>query len=155
MVFASRHGDLQATVSLLSDLAKRELLSPATFSLSVHNAHAGILAQCVGAHGSHTAIAGGAQSLHAGLLEAYARIASGEAEQVLLVFADVAAPDFYEDQDESGPDVTLALRVRRASDGEAASVGIGRTGAAHLVAALKDGTRRVRFAAPTIRAEAA
>src|SRR5688572_17017530 len=41
-VFASRHGEVHRSVELLEALARAEPLSPMAFSLSVHNAAAGI-----------------------------------------------------------------------------------------------------------------
>src|SRR4030095_4253261 len=42
-VFASRHGEFDRTLGILQSLAQREPPSPADFSLSVHNALAGLL----------------------------------------------------------------------------------------------------------------
>src|SRR4051812_6705411 len=42
LVYVSRHGDLNRTLGLLQDLALGEPLSPTAFSLSVHNATAGL-----------------------------------------------------------------------------------------------------------------
>ncbi|EQD52842.1 hypothetical protein B1B_10544 [mine drainage metagenome] len=51
-VFASRHGSLTRTVQLLDSLSQREPLSPAAFSLSVHNSTVGFFpsAEPTGAH---------------------------------------------------------------------------------------------------------
>ena len=42
-VFCSRHGEVSRALALLSDLARGEALSPTAFSMSVHNATAGLL----------------------------------------------------------------------------------------------------------------
>ena len=39
-VFASRHGDLDRTLELLTALGNKDMLSPTSFSLSVHNSTA-------------------------------------------------------------------------------------------------------------------
>jgi hypothetical protein len=150
LVFASRHGDLISCVALLTDLANSALLSPATFSTSVHNASAGIITQCLSVPSSHTATACGAHSLQAGLTDAYARLASGEAHSVILVHADDVAPPIYDGFDEDGPGVYLGLRLSAAIDeaDEAATALPGRAGVAALNAALAAGARTVRFTPP-------
>src|ERR1700677_3515966 len=69
-IFCSRHGEFQRTLSILTTLATGEAVSPAEFSLSVHNALAGLLSIAQHNTGGHTAIAAGADSFHAGLIEA-------------------------------------------------------------------------------------
>ena len=55
------------TLDLLVQLVGEELLSPAKFSMSVHNASAGAVSQVAANRAGHTAIAGGARTLTAGL----------------------------------------------------------------------------------------
>ena len=59
-IFCSRHGEFQRTLSILTTLATGEAVSPAEFSLSVHNALAGLLSIAQHNTGGHTAIAAGA-----------------------------------------------------------------------------------------------
>lgn len=156
LVLSSRWGDLDATVKLLTDLAESVLLSPATFSHSVHNAPAGLLGLTLGAAGSHTAVAGEADSLAAGLTETYARLAGRrEAASVVLLHADVALPNIYREFDESGPDVHLGLRLTLpAPDAGSPAVDVtpGRQGAADVARALAGGARLLRFRPPSFRA---
>lgn len=157
VVFSSPHGDLASTVTLLTDLAKRELLSPALFSHSVHNAPPGILSLCVADHGDHTAIAGGADTLAAALVEAHARLASAETASLVVVHADERLPPIYAHLDDEAPGVCLAMRltlVGASADGEVA-ITEGRDGALALVRALQAGVRRLRFSLPHIEALAA
>ncbi|WP_082627241.1 beta-ketoacyl synthase chain length factor [Colwellia sp. TT2012] len=42
LIFASQHGDLAKTITLIKDAALGENLSPTKFSLSVHNATTGL-----------------------------------------------------------------------------------------------------------------
>ena len=93
-VFASRHGDLDRTLDLLTTLAKEEVLSPTDFSLSVHNSTAGLFSIARGDRSPATALAAGADSLGMGLLEGAAMIAAG-AGQVLVCYADDATPEVY------------------------------------------------------------
>lgn len=90
-VFASRHGDLDRTLELLTALAKQETLSPTVFSLSVHNSAAGLLSIARGDRGAATAMAAGPDTLGMGLLEGANLIAEG-AGRVLVCYADDAVP---------------------------------------------------------------
>jgi Beta-ketoacyl synthase, N-terminal domain len=150
VVLSSPDGDLASTAALLADLAKRELLSPTLFSLSVHNAPAGVLSLCVAVQGDHTAVAAGEASLAAGLTEAYARLASREAPSILLVHGEHRLPAVYADWENDAPGVFLALKLRLAAAPPApeTSIGAGRAGAAALARALAAGARRLRFGAP-------
>ena len=144
-VFASRYGNKALTVELLRDLIARELLSPAKFSMSVHNAAAGVASLISGDRGGHTAIAAGEHTLTAGLTEAWTRIASG-APSVVFVFADLRLAAPYEAFDEPGDGLVLAMRmVRGESDGEPAMVGDGRLGAEALARALALGAGSVSW----------
>lgn len=150
LVFCSWNGDLVATVQLLEDIQQRNLLSPAQFSLSVHNASAGLLGQALGRISNHTAIAAGELSLHAGLTEAYTRLTDAEAQSVVVVFADVSIPPPYTRFDPGGPDVHLAMLID--SDGAGHTphrVAPGRDGGAALVMALQNGARALEFSPPS------
>lgn len=157
VIFSSPHGDLDSTVTLLTDLAKKELLSPALFSHSVHNAPPGILSLCVEDHGDHTAIAGGDDTLSAALVEAYARLASAEIATIVVVHADDRLPPVYAPLDDAAPGICIAMRltlVAASADSEIA-VGDGRAGAVAIARALQHGARRLRFAPPQSQARAA
>jgi hypothetical protein len=156
LVLCSQHGDLTSTIELLTDLAHDALLSPATFSISVHNAPAGLLGQCLGLSASHTAIAGDAASLSAGLTEAYARLATGEAASVVVVYAEAPMAPIYAAFEERGLGVYLALRLTLAAcDEDAAQVEPGKPGAVALARALAAGVRRIAFTPPHAAALAA
>src|SRR6516164_4833273 len=94
-IFASRHGDLRRTATLLASLAARETLSPAEFSVSVHNAFAGLLSIATQATAGHTAIAAGPDSFAFGIVEAVGCLMAAPAERVLLVYCDEAPPVPY------------------------------------------------------------
>jgi hypothetical protein len=147
VVFASPHGDLVSAATLLSDLARKELLSPALFSLSVHNAPAGVLSLCVTERGDHTAIAGDAATLPAALIECYARLAESGSDALTLVYADQKFPEVYAHLEEDAPGVVLALRLRRASGAAAAQAMIraGRASAVAAARALVGGARHLTF----------
>ena len=158
VLFAAEHGDLDSTVALLNDLARGEVLSPALFALSVHNAPAGALSLCVSPAGDHTAIAGGPLSFAAGLTEAYARLSEEAADGVILVLAEERLPAVYADFESSdAPGVFLAMRLRTAegAGGPEIAVRAGRAGVVAAARALAHGGRRLRFLAPNAEARAA
>lgn len=102
MVFASRHGDLGRTLEMLTSLSDGEEVSPASFSLSVHNAVPGIASIALGDHCPATAVAAGEESFGCGIVEAVAQLVGSR--QVLLVYADEPPPPVYRafvEQDEA------------------------------------------------------
>ncbi len=157
VILGAAHGDMQSTVKLLTDLANREILSPALFALSVHNAAAGAMSLSLDAPGDQTALAGNAATLSASLVEAYSRLTSDEADGVVVCYAEAKLPPIYAEQDENAPGVFLALSLRLASDEPAdeVAVGTGRAGAIDAARALTAGGRRLRFRIPSFEAVAA
>ena len=90
-VFTSAHGDLPITDTLCRTLAEQPLaLSPTRFHHSVHNAASGYWAIGSGSHAASTALAAGAHSFAAGLLEAACQCAADNAP-VLLAGHDTEA----------------------------------------------------------------
>ncbi len=71
-VVASRHGDADRVGNLLTDISAQDLLSPMTFSQSVHNAIIGTFSIATKNTAMHTAIAAETSSFEMGLLETYA-----------------------------------------------------------------------------------
>lgn len=97
LVYVSRHGDLTRTLALLEDLAKGEPLSPTAFSLSVHNATAGLFSIQQRLTQNITALSGGAFELVPGLLESLG-LCNAQNSQVLCVFCDETPPAIYRHQ---------------------------------------------------------
>jgi hypothetical protein len=116
-VFCSRHGEFQRTLGLLQSIARREESSPAEFSLSVHNALAGLLSIATGNRAGHTAIAAGPDSFGFGLVEALGCLAERPEDPVLLVYFDEPLPaPLSELPDASdGPGIALALSLAAAA----------------------------------------
>ena len=109
-IFSSRHGEFDRTLRLLRALVAGQELSPADFNLSVANALAGLLATAAENTTGHSALAAGSDSFGFGLLEAAACIASGEDQEVLLVyFDDLLAGEYAEIAE--GRQKPLALAV--------------------------------------------
>lgn len=92
-VFASRHGDTHQTLSLLETLARHEPLSPAAFSLSVHNAIAGLYSIACKDTSALSSIAACQGLLVNTLFEALPLLA--EHERVLCVLYDAPLPELY------------------------------------------------------------
>jgi hypothetical protein len=99
MVYASRHGELNRTTEMLQDLAAGESVSPASFSMSVLNASAGLFSIARKDMAPATAISAGGESFGFGLLEACLQLASNPDEPVLLVYADEPVPEVYGEAD--------------------------------------------------------
>jgi Beta-ketoacyl synthase, N-terminal domain len=93
-VFCSRHGEAARSVDLLLDLANFVALSPTSFSLSVHNATAGLFSIARGDHSNSIALAAGQSTVEHGVIEACGLLADGE-PQVLLVVYDCPLPTVY------------------------------------------------------------
>ena len=155
VIASGTRGDLASTVKLLTDLASGELLSPALFAFSVHNAPAGALSLCLKS-GDHTALAGGEGAFAAALTEAYARLAISEADTIIVTHAEERDPEFYEHLgDHQTPGVFLALRLRRATANAQHVLAPGRVGLIALARALESGATHIGFAPPSFRANAA
>ncbi len=94
-VFASRDGSLARTLELLAALAHDESLSPAVFSVSVHNGTTGLCSIARGDRSAATAVAAGRDSLGMGLLEAACQVSAG-AQHVVMCYADQNLPPPYD-----------------------------------------------------------
>jgi hypothetical protein len=118
-VFSSSHGELAKSFSMMEMLEAGEEISPTTFSLSVHNAIAGLFSIAWQNQLQCTVVASGEEGLAAAFIEAIGLLQEG-AEQVLLVFYDEPLPDFYPSApfklstDESS---ALALRIAKSGEG--------------------------------------
>jgi Beta-ketoacyl synthase, N-terminal domain len=111
-IFSSRHGEFGRNLSILRSLAAREQPSPTDFSLSVHNALAGLLSIAQSNPAGHTSIAAGTDSFACALLEAAACLAVVSHEPILLVYFDEPLPEPYSEIADSEDDaIALALRL--------------------------------------------
>ena len=102
IVFASRHGELVRTTTMLESLAAGEGLSPTLFSMSVLNASVGLFSILQKNTAPATAISAGCASFGYGLLEACLQLSEKPEQPVLLVYADEPAPAVYEVAELSG-----------------------------------------------------
>lgn len=95
IVYCSRYGDVSLASRLLSDLVISSPLSPAAFSLSVHNAVPGVMDLARVSRIGHTAIAAGPDSLSAGFCEAWGKLGAKPDANITLLYADYALPTIY------------------------------------------------------------
>jgi Beta-ketoacyl synthase, N-terminal domain len=95
LVLASQHGELSYTLAMLRSLAAEEPVSPTLFSLSVHNAPAGVFSILRGDRTPSSAIAAGEETLGHALLEAYCQLDDNGGEPVLMVYGDAPLPGEY------------------------------------------------------------
>lgn len=94
LVFCSRHGETPRNLQLLTNLAQQEDLSPTHFSLSVHNAVAGLWSIFRNDTSEMTSLAGVEDGLEHALVEAQLLLAAG-APSVLLIIAEDQQPSAY------------------------------------------------------------
>ncbi|MDR2874726.1 MAG: beta-ketoacyl synthase chain length factor [Methylobacillus sp.] len=94
VVFCSRHGEVERSVSMLTDKAQGEPVSPMAFSLSVHNAVAGLFSIARSDHAPAMAIAAQQDVVENAVIEACSLLNDG-ATSVLLVVYDNRLPLIY------------------------------------------------------------
>jgi hypothetical protein len=120
-VFCSRNGEFDRTLRILTALAGDEPVSPADFSLSVHNALAGLLSIAWRNRTGHTTIAARAKTFEAGLIESAACLMERPGEPVLMVYYDERLPEPYSeisDANESCVVLAMLLTPPRDEGGE-------------------------------------
>lgn len=92
-VFASRHGDTERLVTMLTDLAAAEPLSPTAFGLAVHNAIGAVRSIDRADMNNLQALSAGRDTVEAAVLEACSLLADGAPEVMLVNYdAPVAGP---------------------------------------------------------------
>lgn len=94
LVYASHHGETTRNFELLQRLAQQETLSPASFSLSVHNATAGMWSILRKETVETVALSVDGDGLESAIAEACLLLAAGHAE-TLVVLAEEAPPAAY------------------------------------------------------------
>jgi len=92
VVFASRHGEMGATVELLEQLSAGDALSPMGFSGAVHHTPLAYFSMAMGNRRASRAVAGGEASFCAGFLDAAGLLGEADTPFVLLVAADETLP---------------------------------------------------------------
>ena len=128
VVFASRWGEIGATLKLMDQFRTEGEMSPAGFSSSVHNAAPGAWSLFTRDTAAYTAIAARSRSLEAGLLEAFVQLAdaargasAAAPARLLFVFAEEDTPEFYRPEFPA-PETAKALALLLSAPGDAAAV---------------------------------
>jgi len=117
-VFASRHGSVNESIEMIEQVVRRERLSPAQFSHTVHNAQAGLFCIAAQNRAASCSLAGRADTFACGWLEVLTHLERDPASRVLYVMADVElAPRFAELVEEPEASYALALLIARDGDG--------------------------------------
>ena len=90
VIFASRWGEIGTTFNLMRQFHDDGEMSPAGFSVSVHNAAPGAFSIFTRNRAGYTAVAARERSLAAGFVEALAH-----RSRTIFVYAEEATPEFY------------------------------------------------------------
>ena len=118
MVFSSAHGDANKSLQHLQDIQNGEEVSPTAFSLSVHNAIAGLFSIVYEIHQEITVIAPGQDGIAPVFIEALGILQ--EHAEVLMVFYDEPLANFYPTSPfllDAPGSCALAMRVSLKGDG--------------------------------------
>lgn len=100
LIHASRHGDATHTLEMLEALARGEPISPARFSMSVHNAVLGVHSIATQHHRPLQALGACGHEFDALLYEAQGYLMEGHAA-VIVAFSEGALPSAYHGYTES------------------------------------------------------
>jgi len=123
VVFVSRHGDVQRSLSLLEQQARGEPLSPAGFGLSVHNAVAALHSIAQGYRDNYLALAASKAGVEAALIEAAGLLADGANEVQVVVYETCLPPAYAPFLDEPDPPHAWSCRVRVVDAGAGITIG--------------------------------
>lgn len=108
-VFCSRHGEVGRSVELMEMMARGEGHLPMSFSLSVHNAAAGLYGIARNDTSNSVTLAAGKNTLPMAIFEACALMQQGEEKVLVVDFDDVVPRPFAQFRDETDPAFALAL----------------------------------------------
>lgn len=119
-IFASQHGDLAKTVTLIKDAALGEDLSPTQFTLSVHNATTGLFSIATDNTAPTTTISAGNNTFFEGLIEASMQCQQGSQQgshqnsqqrnaPVIYTYCDFDVPEEYRQFEEHKPARCIAM----------------------------------------------
>jgi hypothetical protein len=93
LIFSSRHGELDLSLQLVLSILEKNPMSPAGFSMSVHNSPVGLCSIHHDNQDATTAIAAGADSLKMAFIEAQSQLLDNP--KALLCYVDRPMPDAY------------------------------------------------------------
>ena len=125
-VFASRHGSINESIGLLENVVRREKLSPATFSHTVHNAQAGLFSIAAGNRAASSSLSAQEDSWTAAWLEALCFLERDPREPVLVVIGDVPLADTFAPLvSEAAVPYAFAVQVAAAGRGPGVELELG------------------------------
>jgi hypothetical protein len=93
-VFSSTHGELAKSFKMMETIERGEDISPTSFSLSVHNAIAGLFSMAFSNKIQSSVVAPGEEGIAAAFIEASGLLDEGENE-ILIILYDEPLVDFY------------------------------------------------------------
>ncbi len=94
VIFSSAHGELAKSLAMMKQIERNQDISPANFSLSVHNAIAGLFSIAFGIKQQISVLAPCQFGMVGAFIEALGLFLEGH-QQVLVVFYDEPLPDFF------------------------------------------------------------
>lgn len=94
VVFSSAHGEICKSLEMLKTIQAGDEISPTAFSLSVHNAIAGLFSIAFNNSAEITVIAPCQEGIAAAFIEALGLLQEG-ADEALILFYDEPIADFY------------------------------------------------------------
>ncbi|MFI3135819.1 MAG: beta-ketoacyl synthase chain length factor [Methylococcaceae bacterium] len=122
VVFSSTHGELATSLAMIKLIEAGEDISPTAFSLSVHNAIAGLFSIVFGNTSEITVLAPGEDGIAPAFIDALGLLQEG-APEVLMVFYDEPLPDFYPSaQFQLSADSRCAVALKIARHGEGLAI---------------------------------
>ncbi|WP_373375782.1 beta-ketoacyl synthase chain length factor [Cupriavidus nantongensis] len=117
-VFASRHGDTARLVTMLTDLAAAEPLSPTAFGLAVHNAIGAVRSIDLADMNNLQALSAGRDTVETAVLEACSLLADGAPEVMLVNYDAPIAGPYAPFADEPGCLYSWCWRIATPREGE-------------------------------------
>jgi hypothetical protein len=128
VVFSSTHGELGKSLAMIKLIEAGEEISPTAFSLSVHNAIAGLFSIVYGNTAEMTVLASGEDGIGPAFIEALGLLQEGGTD-VLMVFYDEPLPDFYPAEPfRLSTDSTCAVVLAISKDGDGQAMSFRRDG---------------------------
>lgn len=116
-IFSSTHGELAKSFNMMEMIEAGEEISPTAFSLSVHNAIAGLFSIAYKNKMQSTVVAPGEEGVAAAFIEAIGLLNEGEKE-VLVILYDEPLVSFYPSKPfQLSSDNTCALALRLSKKG--------------------------------------
>lgn len=95
-LFCSQHGEISRTVSLLKEIAEKEILSPTNFAQSVHNTSSGLFSVIHKMHQNMASIAAGNATFVMGMIEALSWLTLNPKKSVMITLFDEYLPEEYQ-----------------------------------------------------------